>query len=120
MSERAPPGLPATRSQCDDILQCVMSLNPLEVLAYETLVEKGPLKADELAKEIRRDRSTAYRCLRHLISCRICYKETRSIEKGGYFHIYIAESPDKVKTKLEECTEQWYRKMKDAIKSFSK
>jgi predicted transcriptional regulator len=97
-----------------------MSLNPLEVLVYETLVTKGPLRAEELAEEIGRDRSTAYRCLRHLISCRICYKETRTIDKGGYYHVYIAETPDNVKTKLEDCTEQWYRKMKDAIDNFSK
>ena len=97
-----------------------MNLNPLEVLAYETLADKGPMRADELAKEIGRDRSTAYRCLRHLISCGICHKRTTTIERGGYFHIYVAEPPEEVKKKLEECTEQWYRKMKDAIDYFSK
>ena len=105
-------------SKCDDILQCVLSLNPLEVTTYKTLVKKGPMKADELGEILGKDRSTAYRCLKHLISCGICIKETHYMERGGHYHVYTAVPPTNVKSKLKECTENWYQNMCEAIEGF--
>ena len=105
-------------SKCDDILQCVLSLNPLEVTSYKTLVKKGPMKAEELGVLLGKDRSTAYRCLKRLILCGICIKETHYLDKGGHYHIYTAVPPTNVKTKLKEHTDNWYQNMCEAIEGF--
>ncbi len=107
-----------SKSKCDDILQCVLSLNPLEVTSYKTLVKKGPMKAEELGALLGKDRSTAYRCLKRLILCGICIKETHYMKKGGHYHIYAAVPPLTVKTKLKEHTEDWYQHMCEAIEGF--
>ena len=107
-----------SRSKCDDILQCVLNLNSLEVTSYKALVKKGPMKADELGEVLGKDRSTAYRCLKQLISCGICTKETQYREKGGHYHVYTAVPPTNVKTKLKDCTDNWYQNMCEAIEGF--
>ena len=110
--------LKISRNKCDDILQCVLSLSPLEVISYKTLVKNGPLKTDELGELLGKDRSTAYRCLKRLILCGICTKETHYMEKGGHYHVYAAVPPTKVKTQLKEHTENWYQNMCEAINGF--
>ena len=107
-----------SRNKCDDILQCVLSLNPLEVTSYKALVKNGPMKADELSELLGKDRSTAYRCLKHLILCGICIKETHYMERGGHYHVYTAVPPAKVKSKLKECTDNWYQNMCEVIEGF--
>lgn len=104
--------------RCDDVLQCLMSLNHLEVQAYKTLVREGPMRADELGQLIGRDRSTAYRCLRRLVSCGMATKDTHTIERGGYYHDYSAVDPAEVKAKLKECTNNWYDRMSRAVEGF--
>lgn len=107
-----------SKSKCDDILQCVLSLNPLEVTSYKTLVKKGPMRAEELGTLLGKDRSTAYRCLKRLILCGICIKETHYMERGGHYHVYTAVPPVNVKTQLKEHTDAWYQNMCEAIEGF--
>jgi predicted transcriptional regulator len=76
------------------------------------------MRTDDLAKFIVRDRSTAYRCLKHLVACDICEKTVVHLENGGYYHLYSAISPELVKKKMKECTENWYRTTCDAIEGF--
>ena len=108
----APPG------ECRELLQCIFSLNPLEVEVYSILVQEGSLKADEVAKRINRDRSTAYRCLRHLISCNLCFKKRQFPEMGGHYYIYFAQAPKEVKECLDECVDSWHRRINDTIEEF--
>ena len=76
------------------------------------------MRVAELGEKIGKDRSTAYRCLKGLISCGICTKQRMTMERGGYFHVYFAVPPEEVKARLKECTEQWYRKTHNAIEGF--
>ncbi len=117
MNESPLQGIPSSRS-CEDLVQCVFNLNPLEVKIYQLLVAEGPLRADEVGKKVNRDRSTAYRCLRHLMTCNMCYKEQKYLEQGGYYHLYTAEPPEEVQKKLETCIEDWHGKMKTAVDAF--
>ena len=110
--------LQVAKNKCNDVLQCVLKLNSLEVTSYKLLVDRGPMRSDELAGFIGKDRSTAYRCLKHLISCGICTKDAMTIESGGRFHVYTAVPPETVKVKLKECTEQWYHRTCAAVEGF--
>ncbi len=103
---------------CDDLLDCILNLNPLEILVYKILTNDGPLKTQEIAELIQRDRSTAYRCLRHLISCGVCYKKKENLPEGGYIHIYDVLPPDEVREKLRCCVIDWAKRMEEAVERF--
>lgn len=105
-------------SNCTDIVQCAFSLNDFEVDVFRTASRQGPVRADELADSMGRDRSTVYRALQKLMSCGMVFRETKSLEKGGYYHIYGAVSRDILKAKLEQCVEEWSRRMRDALSRF--
>lgn len=108
----------ASVSDCKDIMQCAFSLNDFEVEVYRAAGRSGPVRADELADRMKRDRSTVYRALQKLMSCGMVHRETRSLEKGGYYHVYEAVGKDILKAKLERCVEEWSGRMREALARF--
>ena len=105
---------------CRDIIQCIFDLNELEIKIYRYLTKKGPKTAEDIGKALNKDRSTAYRALRQLQSCRILYKKNVSLEKGGHQHLYYAIEAEKVRDEMEEMLEEWITKMRQAVKKFPK
>jgi predicted transcriptional regulator len=104
---------------CHDLVQCAFSLGEFEVGVYYNLIEGGPLRADELASKIGKDRSTVYRALQKLMTCGMVYRETKSIERGGYYHVYKAISKDMLRGRLEKCVDDWYLHMQDVLRKFT-
>ena len=103
---------------CKDIVQCAFSLNDFEVDVYKASALHGPLRADELADRMGKDRSTVYRALQKLMSCGMCFRETKSLDEGGYYHVYSAVSKDVLKQKMEHCVEEWNLRIRDALARF--
>jgi len=103
---------------CQDLVQCAFNLNEFEVKVYNELSKKGPTRADDLADHIGKDRSTVYRALQKMMVCGMCFRETRSLPRGGYYHIYRAISKDELKEKLQGCVDDWYGKMQEALSRF--
>ncbi len=103
---------------CHDLVQCAFSLAGFEVEVYYQLSQSGPLRADELAVKIGKDRSTVYRALQKLMTCGMVYRETKSIERGGYFHVYKAIDKELLRGKLERCVDDWYAHMQEVLSKF--
>ena len=101
---------------CDNVIQCIYELNNLDIKVYKTLRQTGEIRADELAKKLKKDRSNVYRSLQKLKCCRLCKKEQRNIENGGYYHIYRSSHTLKIKKELEEQIDNWHKKMKNTLK----
>ena len=108
----------ATIASCRDIVQCAFSLNDFEVEVFRAAARHGPLRADELADRMGRERSAVYRALQKLMSCGMCVRETRSMEKGGYFHVYSAIGRAALRAKMEQCVDEWNRRMRYALSRF--
>ena len=104
--------------KCRDVLQCIFDLNPLEIKIFRLLNRKGPMSANEIARETGKDRSTAYRALRNLQACTIVYKETDTLEQGGYRHIFYVVDPTEVRKEMESCLEEWHKKILTAVQRF--
>ena len=96
---------------CSDIAKCVLGLKTLDLETYRLLVQEGPRTAEELGELLHRERSTAYRALQNLMSCGLVYRETKTIEGGGYFYIYKALDPCKLKDMVQDNINTWYEKM---------
>jgi len=103
---------------CEDVMQCFFNLNQFELMLYMRLVKEGPQRSDDLAKKVKKDSTTIYRALQKLISCGICYRETKTIKRGGYYHIYSAVRPNLIKKKIKNCINQWNTSMKNALQEF--
>jgi predicted transcriptional regulator len=105
-------------SNCKDLVQCAFSLNEFEVEVFNRLSDSGAKRADDLAELIGKDRSTVYRALQKLMTCGMCFRETKSIERGGYYHVYRAISRAELKHKLELCVDDWYERMRQIMAKF--
>ncbi|WP_135604053.1 helix-turn-helix domain-containing protein [Methanococcoides sp. NM1] len=106
--------------ECDDVAMCILGLKALDMGAYKCLLANGPMTAESLGEHLNRERSTAYRSLQNLISCGLVYRETKTIDIGGYFYEYVAVDPKRVKEMLKENVEQWYGKVSGLIENIDK
>jgi predicted transcriptional regulator len=106
------------QATCTDIVKCIYGLSDFELLIYRRLVKEGPLKADDLAPSMKKDRSTVYRALQKLVAAGLAFRETKTIERGGYFHVYTAVHPSQLKVKLHKCADDWFENMRSAIEDF--
>jgi len=102
-------------ASCKDIVKCLYRLTDFELVIYKKLVKQGALKADDLAPVMKKDRSTVYRALQKLVASGLAFRETKSIERGGYYHVYTAVSPNQLKDKLHKCADDWFENMNEAI-----
>ena len=101
--------------RCEDVVKCVLGLKSLDVEAYKALLMHGPLTAEKLGEILNRERSTAYRSLQNLIACGIVYRETQSIESGGYYYEYVAIEPQEMKQLVKKNVDEWYNQMNELI-----
>lgn len=100
---------------CSDIAKCVLGLKNLDIETYKLLVSHGQMTAEKLGELLGRERSTAYRSLQNLMSCQLVYRETKTIEGGGYYYVYSALDPCKLKEMIKENIDTWYEKMNSMI-----
>jgi predicted transcriptional regulator len=104
-----------TSFRCEDMVKYVLGLKSLDVEAYKALLLNGPLTAEKLGEILNRERSTAYRSLQNLLTCGIVYRETRSIESGGYYYEYVALEPQETKQMVRKIVDEWYDRMNELI-----
>ena len=103
--------------RCEDVIKCVLGLKSLDVEAYKALLMHGSLTAEKLGEILNRERSTAYRSLQNLIACGIVYRETQSIEGGGYYYEYVAIKPQEMKQMVKKNVDEWYNQMNELIEN---
>lgn len=101
---------------CEGAVTCIFDLNKLDLAVLNTLREHGPLRADEIALHLNRERSTVYRSLQKLTHCGICIKKTKTIAKGGYYHVYESCNISRLRQEAERFLDEWYHSMKKILK----
>ena len=104
-----------TPMKCDDAIKCVFNLNKLDLRVYKKLQKLGPSRASDLADQLDRERSTVYRSLQKLAKCGICKKITKTLDQGGYYHVYQCSSIDNIQKKAQECLDSWYSDIKKTL-----
>ena len=105
-------------ASCRDIVKCLYRLTDFELVIYKKLVKQGPQRADDLSPALKKDRSTVYRALQKLVASGLAFRDTKSIERGGYYYVYSAVSPAQLRTKLHSCADDWFKNMNEAIEDF--
>ena len=103
--------------KCDDVAKCILGLKALDVDSYKTLLTHGPMTAEKLGELLNRERSTAYRSLQNLISCGLVYRETKSIDVGGYYYEYVAIEPSEMKKMIQANINEWHTKVTKLVEN---
>lgn len=108
----------STAENCTDLLRCMYNLTDLDMEVLRHLIREGPRKAEVLADALGRDRSTVYRSLQKLVSCQVASKETKSLERGGYFHEYSAVPRGLLRDRLSHCIDEWHSRVTGLLERF--
>jgi predicted transcriptional regulator len=105
--------------ECEGLLECIHGLKELDKEVFQAL--KGtaePLTVDEIAADVERERSTAYRSVQRLLSAGFIQKEQVNYEQGGYYHVYRPTDPDQIADDMQRVLNDWYAKMGQLISEF--
>ena len=104
---------------CKDVLHILFDLNTLDFQVFKRLWENSETRADDLAKQMKKERSTIYRSLQKLTSCGLCIKTTNTLAGGGYYHTYVCTDTQQIKQDLQQCVDNWYQQMKQILQQFN-
>ena len=104
---------------CEGLLECFHGLKQLDKQIFQELVgTEAPLTIDEIAEEVDRERSTAYRAVQRLLQAGFIQKEQVNYDQGGYYHVYRPTDPEKVADDMQRMLNDWYAKMGQLIQEF--
>jgi predicted transcriptional regulator len=105
--------------QCEGLLECVHGLKELDKECFQVIVRSDdPLTIDDIADEIDRERSTAYRAVQRLLQSGFIQKEQVNYDQGGYYHVYKPTDPDRVADEMQRMLNDWYAQMGQLISEF--
>ena len=124
MSTSSPSIATLTRvnSTVKDLFVYLYNLSQLEtdLVLLLMLNNKKPMTLEQVATQLNRDKSTAFRSLQKLVSLGIVTKETRSIKEGGYYHIYAVIDTESFKIETERRVKELERGVHRILKKFEK
>ncbi len=98
----------------DDVIRCLAGIKCSEMEAYFHVLA-GAKTAEELAKKIDRNRSTAQRTLMNLLAQGFVKRQTITKKGPGYVYEYTATPPQEIKEMLKEKLEQLHSRLKNFI-----
>ena len=105
--------------ECEGLLECVHGLKELDKEIFRVLTESPePLTVDEIAEEVDRERSTAYRSIQRLLQSGFVQKEQVNYDQGGYYHVFLPTDPDEIADEMQRLLNDWYAKMGQLIGEF--
>lgn len=105
--------------ECEGLLECFHDLKELDKEIFQLLNEREePLTVDEIADQVERERSTAYRSVQRLLQAGFIQKEQVNYEQGGYYHVYKPRDAEEIAQELQRTLNDWYAKMGQLIGEF--
>ncbi|MFO7832672.1 MAG: helix-turn-helix domain-containing protein [Halohasta sp.] len=105
---------------CEGLLECMFGLKRLDREVFVCLTDHAePLTVDEIATEVGRERSTAYRSVQRLIDTGFVQKEQINYEQGGYCHVFRPTDPDEIADDMQRLLNDWYARMARLVEEFN-
>jgi len=105
--------------QCEGLLECFHDLKTIDKDIFQLLQDRQePLTVDEIAEQVDRERSTAYRSVQRLLQAGFIQKEQVNYEQGGYYHVYHPRDADEIADEMQRTLNDWYAKMGQLIGEF--
>ncbi|WP_430506442.1 helix-turn-helix domain-containing protein [Haloparvum sp. PAK95] len=105
--------------ECEGLLECFHDLKELDKEIFQLLSDyEEPLTVDEIADEVDRERTTAYRSVQRLLQAGFIQKEQVNYEQGGYYHVYRPRDGGEVAQEMQRTLNEWYAQMGQLIGEF--
>ena len=105
--------------ECEGLLECFHGFKELDKDVFRVLTESvEPLTVDEIAAEVDRERSTAYRSVQRLLQVGFVQKDQINYDQGGYYHVFRPANPDEIADDMQRMLNDWYAKMGNLIGEF--
>ncbi|MFC5970163.1 helix-turn-helix domain-containing protein [Halomarina salina] len=105
--------------ECEGLLECFHGLKDLDRNVFGVLVDASePLTVDEVADNVDRERTTAYRSIQRLLDAGFVQREQVNYEDGGYYHVFEPVAADEVADDMQRLLNDWYAKMGQLIQEF--
>ncbi|WP_435129987.1 helix-turn-helix domain-containing protein [Halobaculum sp. D14] len=106
--------------ECEGLLECFHGLKEIDKEVFRLLNDRDePLTVDEIAEQIDRERSTAYRAVQRLLQAGFLQKEQVNYEQGGYYHVYRPRGAEEIAQEMQRTLNDWYAQMGQLIGEFS-
>ncbi|WP_440008368.1 helix-turn-helix domain-containing protein [Halomicrococcus sp. SG-WS-1] len=106
--------------QCEGLLECFHDLKEIDTDIFQLLHERqSPLTVDEIAEQVERERSTAYRAVQRLLETGLIQKEQVNYEQGGYYHVYRLRYAKEIPNEMQRTLNDWYAQMVQLIGEFN-
>jgi predicted transcriptional regulator len=106
--------------QCEGLLECFHDLKGIDKEVFQLLDEQHEsLTVDEIAAQVDRERSTAYRSVQRLLSAGYIQKEQVNYEQGGYHHVYSLRDGDEIAQQMQRTLNDWYAEIGGLIGEFT-
>jgi len=94
-----------------ELAKCTLGLQDVELQVYLTLLRGGRMTVRELANVIGKSRPTIQRAVKNLVNRGLALRKEGIIDRGGYYYIYEAAPPDKIKNIIKAKLEDYYQKV---------
>jgi len=107
-----------SRLNCDNILECFYGLNEADIHIFKTLRSLGAAKIDVLSKNLGKGENSVYKSLQKMMVAGLVLREKKTIDDGGYYYLYRAESAERLASEMNTLLDRWYFKMKQVIQEF--
>src|SRR4051794_7730449 len=92
-----------TNSTAKELLIYLFDLSPLEIqLLFLLIKTRKSMTLEQLSQKVDRDKSTTFRCLQKLVGLKICIKDAKTLQEGGYYHVYSAIDIQTLKMETEK------------------
>jgi len=102
---------------CKDLFEYFFDLSPNDVNILYTLCPDDMKTLDEIADSIKKDRTTAYRCLQKLVGTGLVIKKKYTIPKGGYYFTYSRVSIEEINYLIHEKEDEFNSASKLLLKN---
>jgi len=104
---------------CNDLLSCLYHLNEIDYKIFYALNDNEDKTLDQLALEVKRNRTTVFKNLQKLSSLGLVKKEMRCIETGGQYLIFRSLDFLELKSVLEAKVAETKNNLDALLRKFS-
>ena len=103
---------------CSDLLSCLYNLKPIDMEVLIEVAKNRDAMLTQIAELVHRDRSSTHRCLSKLVSAGLVHKQSKTLEGGGYYHVYSIAEPEQIKEYARQRVKEITDSLEGLIENF--
>jgi predicted transcriptional regulator len=107
------------KAACSDLLSCLYSLNEIDYKIFYSLNDREDKSLDQIASDVKRNRTTVYKNLQKLSSLGLVKKEMKCIESGGQYLVFRSLEAQELRKVLETKVKETKDNLDAMLKKFS-